>query len=112
MTVSLKSMIDRLPPHRRRKVAARAAALIAEEMSMAELRKDRARTQTEIARHLRIGQDGVSRVEKRADLRLSTLRDYVAALGGELDLIVRFPDRAPVSLVGFVPTPARTRNKP
>ncbi|MCM0020599.1 MAG: hypothetical protein NBV67_11440 [Tagaea sp.] len=61
----------------------------------------RARTQTSLARKLGVGQEAVSRAEARGDLLLSTLRAYVAALGGELDLIVRFKDRAPVSLRGI-----------
>lgn len=112
MTVTLKSMIDALPEVRRRKVEARAAELIAEEMSMADLRKARARTQVDLAKKLKIGQDGVSRLEQRSDLLLSTLRDYVAALGGELDLIVRFKDRPPVALTGIGGTSGRNRNKP
>ena len=56
---------------------------------------------------LDIGQDGVSRLEQRSDLLLSTLRSYVQAVGGSLELIARFPDRPPVTLAGLaVPTPA------
>jgi hypothetical protein len=50
---------------------------------------------------LQIRQEGVSRLEKRSDRHLSTLRDMVQAMGGELRLIVEFPDRPPVVLSGF-----------
>jgi hypothetical protein len=51
-----------------------------------------------MARKLKIGQDSGSRIEQRTDLLLSTLRGYVRALGGELDLVAPFPDRPPVQL--------------
>ena len=51
-----------------------------------------------MARQLGITQDSVSRLEKRSDLLLSTLRKAVEALGGELSLVAKFPDRAPVVL--------------
>ena len=82
--------------------AAIAAALvpgfIANEMSLRELRKSRGLTQTELARRLRKGQELVSRIEQRQDLLLSTLRTYISSLGGELELICRFRDRAPVRI--------------
>jgi uncharacterized protein len=73
-------------------------AFVADEMSLRELRKSRGLTQTELAHRLQKGQELVSRVEQRQDLLLSTLRTYVSSLGGELDLICRFKDRAPVRL--------------
>jgi hypothetical protein len=54
-----------------------------------------------MAAALHIGQDSVSRIEKRSDFLLSTLRTYVAAMGGSLDLVVRFADRPPVVLSSF-----------
>jgi hypothetical protein len=50
---------------------------------------------------LGIGQDGVSKLEKRADLMISTLRKTVEAMGGHLSLVAEFPDRAPVVLSGI-----------
>ncbi len=50
---------------------------------------------------MQIDQANVSRLEKRTDLMLSTLRKYIAAMGGELRLVVEFPDRPPISLVGI-----------
>lgn len=90
-----------LPVERRTKIAARAAALIAEEKSLSELRRARALTQKSLAKKLGIGQESISKLESRSDLMLSTLKHYVEALGGRLDLIASFPGSAPVSLVGF-----------
>ncbi len=86
---------------RRKKIKARAAALIAEEMTLQELRHARKLTQTRMAKALGITQDGVSRLEKRSDLLLSTLRKSVEAMGGNLSLIAEFPDREPVILSGI-----------
>ena len=54
-----------------------------------------------MAESLKIRQDSVSRLEKRSDLLLSTLRSYVNAMGGELKLIAEFPDRPAVVLKGI-----------
>jgi len=74
MTVNVNNKIKKLSPAQRKKVEARAAALIAEEMTLRELRKARMLTQVPMARALGVTQDSVSRLEKRSDLLLSTLR--------------------------------------
>lgn len=90
-----------LSPARRKKIEARAAQLVAEEMTLQELRHARKLTQVRMAKALGISQDGVSRLEKRSDLLLSTLRKAVAAMGGNLSLVAEFPDRDPVVLSGI-----------
>ena len=100
MAKSLTEKLQSLDAKRRKKIEARAAELIAGEMSLRDLRRARARTQTQMAKKLGIGQEGVSRLEQRSDLMLSTLRGYVEAMGGELLLIAEFPDRPPVTLSG------------
>ncbi len=107
MTVSLDEMMAELDPERRRRIEERAAELIAEEMTLRELRKARALTQASVARELGISQDAISRLEKRSDLLLSTLRRTVEAMGGSLSLIARFPDRPPVELAGIAERDAR-----
>jgi DNA-binding XRE family transcriptional regulator len=101
MAVNIDKKIAGLSSARRKKVEARAAALIAEEMTLSELRRARKLTQVRMARTLGVTQDSVSRLEKRSDLLLSTLRKSVRALGGNLSLVVEFPDRAPVVLSGI-----------
>ena len=107
MTVSLDEMMAELPPERRRRIEERAAELIAEEMTLRELRKARQLTQASVARELGISQDAISRLEQRSDLLLSTLRRTVEAMGGSLSLIARFPDRPPVELAGIAEHDAR-----
>ena len=107
MTVSLDDMMAELDPERRRRIEERAEQLIAEELTLRELRKARALTQASVARELGISQDAISRLEKRSDILLSTLRRTVEAMGGSLSLIARFPDRPPVELAGIAEQDAR-----
>jgi DNA-binding XRE family transcriptional regulator len=98
MSVNVNEIIRKLSPAERRKVEDRAARLIAEEMSLRDLRKARKLTQARVAKTLGITQDSVSRLEKRSDLLLSTLRKTVKAMGGDVRIVAEFPDRAPVVL--------------
>ncbi len=104
MALDVEDVIAGLDPAERRKVEEMAAELIAEEMTLRELRKARALTQASVARELGISQDAISRLEQRSDLLLSTLRRTVEAMGGSLSLIARFPDRPPVELAGIAET--------
>lgn len=78
-----------------------AAELIAEEMTLRELRHARKLTQVRMAKKLGITQDSVSRLEQRIALLLSTLRKTIEAMGGNLSLVAQFPDREPVRLSGI-----------
>src|SRR3546814_11156998 len=98
---TLKERMDKLPKARRKKVEARAAELIAEEMSLQDLRKARKRTQVRVAKELGIKQENVSRIEQRTDLLISTLSGYAEAMGGKLRLVAELPDRPPVTLSGI-----------
>ena len=114
MAVNVDDKIKKLSPVQRKKVEARAAELIAEEMTLCELRKARKLTQVRVAKALGVTQDSVSRLEKRSDLLLSTLRKTVQAMGGNLSLVAEFPDRAPVVLSGIAeeePTPRPSGRK-
>ena len=101
MAKTLEDKLAELSSARRRKVEKRAAYLLAEEHSLRDLRHALALTQESMASELGIGQDGISRLEKRSDLLLSTLRGYVEAMGGKLRLVAEFPDRPPVLLAGL-----------
>ena len=110
MTVTnLERVRKQLTPARRKKIDARARQLIAEEKSLRELREAQKLTQESMAKALGIGQDSVSRLEKRTDLLLTTLRGYIEAMGGRLRLIVEFPDGESVALE--TKPPARRRRK-
>jgi DNA-binding XRE family transcriptional regulator len=101
MPTNVDDILKELSPAQRKKAKARAAQLIAEEMTLRELRHARKLTQVRMAKTLGITQDSVSRLEKRSDLLLSTLRKTVRAMGGKLSLVAEFPDRAPVVLSGI-----------
>lgn len=101
MAVNVNEKIRKLSPAKRKRVEARAAELIAEEMTLRELRLARKLTQVRMAKALGITQDSVSRLEKRSDLLLSTLQKTVKAMGGNLSLVAEFPDRPPVVLSGI-----------
>lgn len=101
MAVDVNDKIKKLSRTQRRKFESRAAELIAEEMTLRELRRARKLTQVRMAKALGITQDSVSRLEKRSDVLLSTLRKTVKAMGGNLSLVAEFPDRAPIVLSGI-----------
>ncbi len=108
MTVSLKKMMANLPPDRRRNVEKRADKLIAVEMSLRDLRETFAKTQEAVAETMQVGQEAVSRIESRQkDMRISTLRNYVAAIGAELQLVAKFPDGRRVSVIDLAPEKGR-----
>jgi len=102
MGKSLQEMIQTLPVTQQAEVEARFQELYAEELSLRDLRKAREPTQEGMAELLHMRQESISRLEKRSDLLLSTLRNYVRAMGGELKLIVQFPDRPAVLLEGLL----------
>jgi len=98
MARKLEDVIAGLPSGERSKIDTRARELIAEEMSLQDLRKAIGKTQTAIAKRLNVGQDAVSKLEARSDMYISTLRGVLEAMGGELELVARFPDRPPIRL--------------
>ena len=69
--------------------------LIEEEMTLRDLRQVQHLKQKRVADILGIEQDSVSRMERRADMLLSTMSSYVEAMGGKLRLIAEFPNRRP-----------------
>jgi DNA-binding XRE family transcriptional regulator len=101
MAKTFKDKMASLSLERRAKIEAMTAELVAEEKSLRDLRQALALTQEHMAEILGVGQESVSRLEKRSDLLLSTLRSYVRAMGGELRLVAEFPNRPPVLLKGL-----------
>lgn len=98
---TLREEMEFLPEDRRKRIEEVADALIAEEMTLRDLRKARNQTQARVAERLGINQANVSRIEQRSDLLLSTLSGYVEAMGGKLNLVAEFPDRPPITLTGI-----------
>jgi len=69
------------------------------DMFLRELRDQRGLSQASMAAKMKLSQANVSQTERRDDMLVSTLREYVEALGGELDIVARFPDgELPLSL--------------
>ena len=96
MARKFKELYDKLSPAARARVEERVTAYKAE-MALEELRRARNLTQVDIARNLGIAQGAVSKIEKRGDMLIDTLRKHVGAMGGSLQLRAIFPD-AEVSL--------------
>lgn len=91
--------LKKLSPERRKKIEARANELIAEDMTLRELRKAREYSQETLAEILGMRQGDLSKFERRADAYLSTIRRYVEAMGGRLELVASFPNCPPVKII-------------
>ena len=75
----------------REKASSKAKTMLAE-MPLNELRQARGLSQKMLAEVLHVQQPSIAKIEKRTDMYLSTLRSHIEAMGGELDVIARFPD--------------------
>lgn len=112
MGTTLKEKLEQLDPDRKAKIEAEADRLHAEYLTLQELRKAKQLTQVQLAQSLGVRQESIAQMEKRSDLLVSTLRSYVEAMGGRLNLSVEFPGKAPVSLEGLGDTEERSaRNR-
>ena len=94
MVIRLEDFIAKLPEEEQQAIQKRTAELIAEEATLRQLRVARERSQVEMAKTLKINQAGVSKLERRTDMYLSTLRGFIEAMGGTLEIIAHFPDRS------------------
>ncbi|WP_339781795.1 XRE family transcriptional regulator [uncultured Thalassospira sp.] len=92
MARKLGEILQELPKERRELIESRADIFLEEVSNLEKLRKLRGLVQNDIARHLNIQQASVSKMERQTDMYISTLRNFVEACGGELELTVRFPD--------------------
>lgn len=101
MARSLKDKMKSLSMERKNIIQERANQLISEEMTLRDLRLALEKTQQDLSEVLHIKQDGISRLEKRSDMLISTLSKYISAMGGSLKLTAEFPDRAPVQIQGI-----------
>ena len=109
-TTSFEDVMSALPARRQKAIEAKGRELlekIIRRATLAELRKSRRVSQAKLADALGVKQMQVSRLERRKDPRLSTLRRSIEALGGQLTLIATFPDQEPMVLVAA--TAAKSR---
>jgi transcriptional regulator with XRE-family HTH domain len=100
MAKKWRDLYNTLPADRRAKIDARVAATL-KEMPLQDLRRARRLSQVRLAETLDVAQSEVSKIEHRTDLYISTLRSYIEAMGGELDIVARFPDGAAVRITQF-----------
>lgn len=97
MAKPLSELLKKVAPEVKAAASAKAAEMLVE-MTLAELRQQRGKTQVDVAQSLGIQQPNVAQLEKREDIYLSTLRKYVEVLGGRLELTAHFPDGASASI--------------
>jgi len=93
MAKKFRALIADWPPERLAAVEARVQQTLAE-MRLQELRKARRLSQAALAKKLNAQQATISKLERRTDMYVSSLRQYIGALGGELEIIARFPEGA------------------
>jgi DNA-binding XRE family transcriptional regulator len=86
-----RKLYENLPAERRRRIDAEANHQLAE-LPLQELRRARELSQQSLAEALGGAQSTVSKLESQTDMYVSTLRRYIEAMGGELEIIARFPD--------------------
>ena len=98
MDKTLDEILNRLPAARRDAIIAEADRQSEEAAALSDVRRAMAFTQAQLADAMGIKQASVAQMEQRADLLLSTLRRYVEAMGGEMKIVLSFPDRPPIVL--------------
>ena len=91
MAKKFADLRDQMSPESRARAEAKTQALLAE-MPLNELRRARGLSQKMLAEMLHVQQPSIAKMEKRTDMYLSTLRSHIEAMGGELDVVARFPD--------------------
>lgn len=99
MAKKLDDVIATHPVRRKEKVEAPDRQVL----TLKDLRKAGKQTQKDLAAALGVGQDTISRLEKRSDMLLSTLEHYVESIGGKLELVATFPNRPPVIIDRLAP---------
>ena len=98
---NLQRIWDQLPEERKQRITERADLLEAEYLTLQELRKSAGLTQAKVSDFLDMPQSNVSRLEKSSDMLISTLREYIEAVGGKLNLTIELPDKPPIVLAGL-----------
>ncbi len=94
----LKSLYDQFSDEEKKEIDERYAMLKSEYLTLQEIRKRQEVTQADIAGLLGIKQENVSRLEKRNDMKLSTLTDYIEALGGHIQIQAVFPENHVINI--------------
>jgi predicted transcriptional regulator len=97
---SLAEVTDSLSPELRQKIEIGTKNLIleVEAVKLKQLRERWGLSQQELSKMLNVSQPAISKLENQSDVMLSTLRQYVESLGGNLEILVTFPDKPTVKL--------------
>ena len=93
MAKKYSELRSKMSPAARARARTRADALLAQ-VPLFGLRQARQLSQEQLANVLHVKQASISKLERRTDMYLSTLRSYIEAMGGELEIVARFPDGA------------------
>jgi len=99
MAIPFEEILAKFTPEERGRIKDRSARLIRAEHARREVREILTRARSLVAGAIAAGPAEVDRLEEDADRYLGALREMVRSLGGELDLVARFPDRDPVRVV-------------
>ena len=91
MAKKFSDLRAKMKPQAQKRAAAMAQTML-DEMPLKELRQARGLSQKMLAELLQVQQPSIAKIEKRTDMYLSTLRSHIEAMGGELDVVARFPD--------------------
>ncbi|MCP5420187.1 MAG: XRE family transcriptional regulator [Gammaproteobacteria bacterium] len=97
----LQTIYENLPESRKQRIQDRANKLEAEYRTLHDLRQQAGLTQAAVSKAMKMPQSNVSRLERNSDMLISTLRIYVEAMGGKLNLTVELPNKPPVILSGL-----------
>jgi DNA-binding XRE family transcriptional regulator len=98
---TLAEELNALPQERQKSIEARADLIRLEEITLRHLREKLGLSQSELAQRMDVQQPAISKLERRQNLELNTLRSVVNALGGTIEIIVRIPDREPILLSDY-----------
>jgi len=91
-TRKFRELLEAMPAERRQRIEKRFQDSIAA-MPLDQLRKEREMTQLQVAQILDVNQGEISKIEHRSDICISTLADYIEAMGGRLEIRAVFKDR-------------------
>jgi len=98
---TLSEELNNLSGERQELIKARASQIRLEELTLRHLREKLGLSQSELAERLEVKQPAVSKMERRQNLELNTLRSVVNALGGNIEIIVRVPNKEPILLSDY-----------
>lgn len=91
MAKKFQVLLNKMSPEARERVEVKTRTLLSE-MALDELREARKLTQEQLAEQLNVRQPSIARMERRADMYVSTLRGVIKAMGGQMEIVAVFPE--------------------